>query len=159
MSWNPDEFADYREYGSIGNTSDYSDPTYYKQEESKTPRSAQPVQSLESPPTYPAYTPPASPDMYAYDPAQMSAYRGPSSLEGYTVDAGAEQRKTAEEGKKRKGLAGLGGLGATIVALLVKFNTLLLAAAASRRRVTKTRAVFIAPGPKVVVSGSANRRL
>src|SRR5437588_1989652 len=56
----------------------------------------------------------------------MSAYRGPSSLEGYTVDAGAEQRKTAEEGKKRKGLAGLGGLGATIVALLVKFNTLLL---------------------------------
>ncbi|TMF42817.1 MAG: site-2 protease family protein [Chloroflexi bacterium] len=126
MSWNPDEFADYREYGSIGNTSDYSDPTYYKQEESKTPRSAQPVQSLESPPTYPAYTPPASPDMYAYDPAQMSAYRGPSSLEGYTVDAGAEQRKTAEEGKKRKGLAGLGGLGATIVALLVKFNTLLL---------------------------------
>src|SRR5437660_3255535 len=64
--------------------------------------------------------------MYAYDPAQMSAYRGPSSLEGYTVDAGAEQRKTAEEGKKRKGLAGLGGLGATIVALLVKFNTLLL---------------------------------
>ena len=126
MSWNPDEFADYREYGSMGNTSDYSDPTYYKQEESKTPRSAQPVQSLESPPTYPAYTPPASPDMYAYDPAQMSAYRGPSSLEGYTVDAGAEQRKTAEEGKKRKGLAGLGGLGATIVALLVKFNTLLL---------------------------------
>lgn len=125
MSWNPDEFADYREYGSVGNTSDYSDPTYYQQEETKTPRSAQPVQSLEPPPTYPAYTP-ASPDMYAYDPAQMSAYRGPSSLEGYTVDAGEEQRKVANEGKKRKGLAGLGGLGATIVALLIKFKTLLV---------------------------------
>src|ERR1700736_6749993 len=115
MSWNPDEFADYREYGSVGNTSDYSDPSYYQQEESKTPRSAQPVQSLELPPTYPDYTP-ASPDMYAYDPAQMRAYRGPSALEAYTVDAGAEQRKVSREGKKRKGLAGAGGIGAAIIA-------------------------------------------
>jgi len=68
--------------------------------------------------------------MYAYDPGQMSAYRGPSSMEGYTDDAGADQRELAKhgtisEGNKRKRLAGLGGLGAFIVGLLVKFKTLL----------------------------------
>jgi Zn-dependent protease len=125
MSWNPDEFTEYREYGSPGSAPDYSDPTYYQQRAAKTPRSAQPVQSLESPPTYPDY-PPAAPDMYAYDPAHMSPYRGPSSLEGYTVDPGAEQRKAAEAGKKRKRLAGAGGIGAVIAALLLKIPAFLL---------------------------------
>ena len=61
----------------------------------------------------------------------MSAYRGPSSLEGYTNDAGADQRELAKHGKisegnKRKKLAGLGGLGAFIIGLLVKFKALLV---------------------------------
>jgi Zn-dependent protease len=53
-------------------------------------------------------------------------------MEGYTVDAGQEQREAARrgaagDGKKRKGLlARLGGIGASIVALALKFKTLLL---------------------------------
>src|SRR6266849_5196886 len=119
MSWNPDEFTEYREYANVP---DYADPAYYKQGETSTPRSAQPAQPPASP---------VSPDMYSYDPGKMSAYRGPSSLEGYTDDAGADQRELAKHGKisegtKRKRLAGLGGLAAFIVGLLVKFKTLLV---------------------------------
>src|SRR3984893_12905803 len=129
MSWNPDELPEYREYA---NAPDYSNPAYYQQSETPTPHAAQPVQSPEPPPTLPAYNraSSASPDMYSYDPGQMSAYRGPSSMEGYTDDAGADQRELAKhgtisEGNKRKRLAGLGGLGAVIIGLLVKFKTLL----------------------------------
>ena len=119
MSWNPDEFTEYREYANVP---DYADPAYYKQGETSTPRSAQPA---------PAPASPVSPDMYGYDPGKLSAYRGPSSLGGYTDDAGADQRELAKHGKisegtKRKRLAGLGGLGALIVGLLVKFKTLLV---------------------------------
>src|SRR6266851_170492 len=119
MSWNPDEFTEYREYANVP---DYADPAYYKQGETPAPRSAQPA---------PAPASPVSPDMYGYDPGKMSAYRGPSSLGGFTDDAGADQRELAKHGKisegtKRKRLAGLGGLGAFIVGLLVKFKTLLL---------------------------------
>lgn len=67
--------------------------------------------------------------MYSYDPGKMSAYRGPSSLEGYTDDAGADQRELAKHGKitegKKKKIAGLGGLAAFLIGLLVKFKTLL----------------------------------
>src|SRR5256714_5683131 len=64
----------------------------------------------------------------SYDPALMSEYRGPANMDGYTTDAGAEQREAAERGgvesgSKRKGLAGLGGLGAILAALL-KFQWL-----------------------------------
>ncbi|HLX57064.1 MAG TPA: site-2 protease family protein [Ktedonobacteraceae bacterium] len=130
MSWNPDEFSEYREHADAP---DYSNPAYYQQNETPTPRSAQPVQQLEPPPTLVAHgqASSASPAMYAYDPGQMSAYRGPSSMEGYTDDAGADQRELAKhgtisDGKKRKKLAGLGGLGATIIGLLVKFKALLV---------------------------------
>src|SRR5260370_10005422 len=59
----------------------------------------------------------------------MGEYRGPASMEGYTIDVGAEQREAAERGKaeagkKRKGLAGLGGIGASIGALLLKLKGL-----------------------------------
>src|SRR2546430_4037515 len=59
----------------------------------------------------------------------MTPYRGPSSIEGYTEDIGAEQREAAKRGttessNKRKGLAGLGGLGAALSALLLKFPLL-----------------------------------
>ena len=68
--------------------------------------------------------------MYAYDPGTISAYRGPASLEGYTHDAGEDQRELAKHGKisegnRKKKLAGLGGIGAFLLGLLLKFKTLL----------------------------------
>ncbi|HVB74496.1 MAG TPA: site-2 protease family protein [Ktedonobacteraceae bacterium] len=128
MSWNPDEFSEYREYGTAP---DYSNPAYYQQSEAPVSRSAQPVQQLEAPPNLNSLAAPSGLAMYPYDAGQMSAYSGPASMEGYTDDAGADQRELAKhgkisEGKKRKKLAGLGGLGATIVGLLVKFKTLLV---------------------------------
>jgi len=59
--------------------------------------------------------------------AQVGEYRGPSSLENYTVDAGAEQREAAQRGsvdgkkQRRVSLANLGSLGA-IIALMAKFG-------------------------------------
>ncbi len=119
MSWNPDEFSEYREYASVPQ---YADPAFYEQDEASAPRSAQPAS--------PAASSPVAPDMYGYDPGKMSAYRGPASLEGYTHDAGEDQRELAKHGKitegKKKKLAGLGGLGAFLIGLLVKFKTLLI---------------------------------
>ncbi|HEV2580608.1 MAG TPA: site-2 protease family protein, partial [Ktedonobacteraceae bacterium] len=127
MSLNPDEFAEYREYPqgrSYEERPDYSDPAYYQQRSSATPRSAQPV----APEKVPDY---AAPSMYSYDPGNMTAYKGPSSLEGYTADVGEEQREAAahgasEQSKRRKKLAGLGGIGASLIALAVKLKTLLV---------------------------------
>ena len=119
MSWNPDDVTEYREYASVPQ---YADPAYYEQAGASSPPPAQTV-----PPAVPS---PIAPDMYSYDPGMMSAYRGPSSLEGYTHDAGEDQRELAKhgrisEGRKRK-LAGLGGLGAFLIGLLVKFKALLV---------------------------------
>jgi Zn-dependent protease len=127
MSWNPNEFSEYNDETS-GNI-DYSNPAYYQQGMSKTPRSAQPVQSLDPSSLYPDYAHELPSDKLKYDAELMTPYRGPSSIEGYTEDVGAEQREaakrgTAEGGKKRKGLAGLGGLGAALSALLLKFPML-----------------------------------
>jgi Zn-dependent protease len=127
MSWNPNEFSEYNDETS-GNI-DYSNPAYYQQGMSKTPRSAQPVQSLDPSSLYPDYAHELPSDKLEYDAELMTPYRGPSSIEGYTEDVGAEQREaakrgTAEGGKKRKGLAGLGGLGAALSALLLKFPIL-----------------------------------
>src|SRR5437764_2444017 len=117
MHWKPDDFSEYSETSS---ENDYADPAYYRRDTMKTPRSAQPVQPLNS---YSDYE--HGPTIVdSYDPALMREYRGPSSTEGYTTDAGAEQREAAERGsvegsKKRKGgLAGLGGIGAALAALL-----------------------------------------
>src|SRR2546423_4806124 len=117
MHWKPDDFS---EYTQTSNESDYADPAYYQQDTLKAPRSAQPVQPLNSYSDY-AHGPTV---VNSYDPALTREYRGPSSMEGYTTDAGAEQREAAERGnvegsKKRKGgLAGLGGIGAALAALL-----------------------------------------
>src|SRR5437588_5648011 len=117
MHWNPDDFS---EYSESPQETDYADPSYYQHDASKTPRSAQPVQQLKSYSDY-AHGPTI---VDSYDPALMPEYRGPSSMEGYTTDAGAEQRDAAERGnadaskKRRGGLAGLGGIGAALAALL-----------------------------------------
>ncbi len=125
MSWNPDDFSEYHEYTTIP---DYSNPTFY-QHPVTPPRAAQSAPRQESPPPGEAEPDYTSPQMYGYDPGQMTAYKGPSSLDGYTTDVGEDQREVAKggssEGKKKK-LAGLGGIGATIVGLIIKFKTLLV---------------------------------
>ena len=128
MSWNPkDDFSEY--YDKTTGHIDYSDPAYYQRETPKTPRSAQPVQPLDSSTLYPTYTHELPSDKLDSDAELMTPYRGPSSIEGYTEDIGAEQREAAKRGttessNKRKGLAGLGGLGAALSALLLKFPLL-----------------------------------
>jgi len=57
----------------------------------------------------------------------MRAYTGPSSLEHYTTDAGAEQRRAGQTGsaeaaaKRKRGLTELGGVGAAL-GILLKFG-------------------------------------
>ncbi len=63
-------------------------------------------------------------------------YRGPDELERYATEEGEEQPEEVERGKvdgpddprnnKKKRLVGLGGLGATVVGLLLKFKMLML---------------------------------
>jgi len=128
MSWNPkDDFSEY--YDKTTGHIDYSDPAYYQSEKPKTARSAQPVQPLDPSTLYPTYTSESPSDKLDYNAELMTPYRGPSSIEGYTEDIGAEQREAAKRGttessNKRKGLAGLGGLGAALSALLLKFPLL-----------------------------------
>ena len=119
MSWNPKDFS---EYDESSHEIDYADPAFYRRDTPGMPRSAQPVQRLEPYPDYTQESP-------GYDPELMTPYHGPSHIEGYTTDIGAEQREaakrgSAEGGRKRKGLAGLGGIGAALSALLLKFPLL-----------------------------------
>jgi Zn-dependent protease len=118
MQWNPD---DYNRFGNSTTDTDYVNPKYYQQDSLPAPRSAEPVQPLDP---YANHVQDV-PAMYDnnYDPLQMTEYRGPANLEGYTADAGNEQREAARDGRvgggaKRKGLAGLGGIGAILAALL-----------------------------------------
>jgi Zn-dependent protease len=128
MSWDPkDDFSEY--YNKTTSNIDYSDPAYYQKETPKTPVSAQPVQSLDPSVLYSNYAHELPSDKLDYNAEEMTPYRGPSSIEGYTEDIGAEQREAANRGTlkssdKRKGLAGLGGLGAALSALLLKFPLL-----------------------------------
>ena len=133
MYRNPDDFS---EYGSVPRETNYADPTYYQQE----PRSAQPVQPLDP---YTGYSPsPEQAGYYEYanvvstepdvstSAPQMQEYRDPSTVDGYTSDAGAEQRDASANGstdgpKKRRGLAGLGSLIVTIGGFLLKFKGLI----------------------------------
>ena len=145
MYRDPDEFSEYGEarspsqyyYGT--DAVDYSHPEYYSGDAAasspSTPSpsySAQPVQPLDP---YAAYgngygnvapAPPYNP----YNSAELREYRGPATVEGYTNDVGADQRDAATRGssenptsgKRRRGLAGLGGIGATIGAILLKLQ-------------------------------------
>jgi Zn-dependent protease len=128
MSWNPKD--DYSEYSDKTTANiDYSDPAYYQEKAPGPPRSAQPVQSLDPSALYSDDAHELPSDKLDYDVELMTPYLGPSSIEGYTADVGAQQREaakngTAEGGNKRKGLAGLGGIGAALGALLLKFPLL-----------------------------------
>jgi Zn-dependent protease len=121
MPWRANEFSQPRE--SLNET-DYVDPNFYQQDSLQVSRSAQPVEALEP---YPGYTGFAYGSNVQDNNESITAmeYRGPTSLEGYTVDVGSDQREAAQNGemgsgngKKRKGLAGLGGIGAIVAALL-----------------------------------------
>ena len=111
MSWN---YNEYREYGVPTNEIDYAHPEYYRQE------AAAPQTAPQSPDIYGGY------HLTVPYYAQTQAYQGPASLEGYTQDAGAEQRDaaTAEGGTKKKGIAGAGGGLAALVAALLKLQWL-----------------------------------
>jgi Zn-dependent protease len=127
MSWNPKD--DFSEYNRTSRHIDYSDPAFYKNETSQAPRSAQPVQSLDPSLEYSNYAQELPSDKLEYEAEVMTPYRGPADIDGYAEDIGAEQREAAKRGtvnggRKRKGLAGLGGLGAAISALLLKFPIL-----------------------------------
>lgn len=127
MSWNSKDFSEY--YDEASTKIDYSNPAYYQEKVPEAPRSAQPVQSLDPSALYPDYAHELPSDKLDYDAEMMTPYLGPSSIEGYTTDVGAEQREaaergTAEGGNKNKRLAGLGGIGAAVGALLLKFPLL-----------------------------------
>lgn len=123
MYRNPDDFSEYG-YGEPSSSpaygNNYAHPEFYQQSGPPAPRSAQPVQPLNPYAEYDTtYVP--------YDEAAMSEYRGPATIDGYTGDIGAEQREAAAQGsttgaKRRRGLAGLGGIGATAGALLLKLQ-------------------------------------
>src|SRR2546426_970528 len=124
MHWNPDDFA---EYSEAPQETDYANPSYYQQDMSKTPRSAQPVQQLQSYSDY-MHGPTV---VNSYDPAMTQEYHEFSgSSQDYTGDVGTETPESSVKEKpnagsmKRKGLAGLGGIGAAIGALLLKFPLL-----------------------------------
>ena len=130
MHWNPDdlsEYGDLSEYSEAPQETDYANPYYYQQDMSKTPRSAQPVQQLQSYSDY-MHGPTV---VNSYDPAMTQEYHEFSgSSQDYTGDVGSETPESSAKEKpnagsmKRKGLAGLGGIGAAIGALLLKFPLL-----------------------------------
>ena len=125
MQWNPKEYS-YQREGATEN--DYADPNFYAQDSMHGSRSAQTMEPVKSFPDYNEnpYGSGSSQIYAAESPIELTEYRGPASMEGYTSDVGTEQRTAAKEGKledrgsgkKRKGLAGLGGLGAIVAALL-----------------------------------------
>src|SRR6266571_6689108 len=126
MHWNSDDFA---EYSEAPQETDYANPSYYQQDMSKTPRSAQPVQQLQSYSDY-MHGPTV---VNSYDPAMAQEYHefsSAASAQDDTLDAGSEQHQSTSDGEpppsntRRKGLAGLGGIGAAIGALLLKFPVL-----------------------------------
>src|SRR5438477_2698221 len=124
MHWNPDDFS---EYSESPQETDYADPSYYQHDASKSPRSAQPVQQLKSYSDY-AHGPTV---VNSYDPALMAEYQevtGASSADDYAIGAGQDEPaasgKSEAGSNKRKGLAGLGGIGAALAALLLKFPML-----------------------------------
>ena len=90
MSWNPNEFSEYNDETS-GNI-DYSNPSYYQQEVSKTARSAQPAQYPDPSALHSDYAHELPSDKLEYEGELMSPDRGPAGIEGYTDDIGAVQR-------------------------------------------------------------------
>ena len=124
MYQDTNEGFDYRKYSSQANETDYAHPDYYQ---SPSVGSAEPVQPFDPDIEYREYTDTSLP---YYAAESMQEYEGPQSMQEYVADSDAEQREAAEqanraEGKRRKkGLAGIGGIVAAITAFLMKFPSL-----------------------------------
>lgn len=125
MTWKPEDYSGY-------SFSEYNQSPQQVAENYTDPRFYQPRPQAENPPQFSPTAPlhaPQPPGYYVGNDAtsQMSEYRGPSSLEAYTKDAGAEQRAAASRGsaegqsRRKFSLANLGSLGA-IIALMAKFG-------------------------------------
>ena len=125
MYWNSDEPSEKK---SSLKELDYADPLYYQHADQQVMPATPSMGGAD----------PNRGDEYAYNstyespyaPTVVSAYSGPADMEDYTADVGAEQREAAqsgkiESGKRRKRLAGLGGLGTAIIAFLLKIKTIL----------------------------------
>ncbi len=121
MQWNSDESS---EYGKSTKELNYVDPAYYQKDPSH-PVFAPQVEKQSSP--YSSYVPYQDGSTLgdSYAPEPFAAYRGPSDLKAYTTDTGNGQVQSEDDvqeqvggKKKRKGIAGLGGIGAAIAALL-----------------------------------------
>jgi Zn-dependent protease len=129
MPLNSEKFSDYSfsEYTQPTqlDKADYTDPRFYQHENAPQPTLPMQPGSEQYPP---------APGVY--ETAQMQEYRGPASLENYTVDAGIEQRVAAQNGNvdagatRKKGLAALGGMGAAL-GLTLKFGIAGITALAS----------------------------
>jgi Zn-dependent protease len=127
MSRKPDDFAEYRlvEYSPPS----YDDPRFYdpRQEDPGMPQNA-----------LVASAPFEWNSSGSDEAASPGAYRGPESLADSMLEVAEEQHAGAENeqvdgseadrNKKKKRLAGLGGLSATLLGLLIKFKTLLVIA-------------------------------
>lgn len=112
MSWNPENYADYAfsEYTqpSESNTINYADPRFYQ----AWPESGETPHSLPQPPQ-----PPTAP-AYGY-PAVLGEYHGPTR--GMAPGEEAQHGAAQATNQRKKGLAGLGGIGVAL-GLLLKFG-------------------------------------
>lgn len=123
MSQSPEEFI-YREYNGQSSEGDYAHPDYYRQKAPERDHGVQPFDPYAADVPYHDVDPVLNP----YD--QLHEYRSPQSLEGYTMQPGVEPQapeaniEISERPKNRKGLAGIGGTIAAIVAWLVKLKGL-----------------------------------
>lgn len=129
MYRNPKEFPEYGDTPKNTNDIDYAHPGYYGQEVPTPPRSDQPVQPLDPYAPYPEYSGYGSDyGTQNYTQAPSREHSSPMTMEEYANAAHAEQHQAqagsnGTDGKKRK-WAGLGGIGATAGALLLKFPAL-----------------------------------
>ncbi len=128
MSWIPkDDFSEYNEQPA--HRIDYSNPAYYQTGTTQATNPEQTEQTVDPATVYAKYAHELPSDKADYQTETMTPYRSPADIEGFTNAAVADQpiassRGSTEGGNRRKGLAGLGGLGAAVGALLLKFPLL-----------------------------------
>lgn len=126
MHRNPDDFPEYGYGDAPKSETDYAQPAYYQQEALTPPRSDQPVQPLNAADSadyahYESYTNYSS----AYGTTHTyQASASPQTMEEYAASAHEEQQSAQGSNGKKRRWAGLGGIGATIGALLLKFPAL-----------------------------------
>jgi Zn-dependent protease len=121
MQWNSDD-----EYGKATKELNYVDPAYYQKDSSLPAYEAQQDQQSRPQSIYTPYADSSTQvDRYVAEP--LIEYRGPADLKSFAGDTNNEEAQAQVDGaeheqsggkKKRKGIAGLGGIGATIAALL-----------------------------------------